>query len=391
MNSARGLHVLTITPFYPSADNEAAGCFIAEPLRALEQVNVTSTVIAVSPVYRVQKQAHASAPAEWLRYPQLPGNLGLSTAGRFLSARLLGHVKLLHEKRPFDVIHAHAALPCGHAAALLSAKLGIPFVVTVHGLDVFNSCYENSFAARGRKKVSAAVYRKAGRVICISEKVRKLIVDGMNERIHSSVVYNGTDTQLFSPASEPSAQSEQTILVVGNLILLKGHELVFRAIARLKDRYPNLQCRVIGEGPDRELLVSLTKELGIAHQVKFLGRKDRAAVAEEMRNCTIFALPSRYEALGCVYLEAMSSAKPVIACRGQGIDEIIRHKENGWLIPVDDLDALVEGFSALLDSQELRQQIGQRARKTIVKSLTLLHQAQHLADLYRGVAAQNSL
>jgi glycosyltransferase involved in cell wall biosynthesis len=386
MTSTRPLHVLTITPFYPTADSETVGCFIAEPIRALAQVGVTSRVIAAGPVHHAPKRPRSTMPADWVRYPQLPGNLGLSTAGRFLFARLLAKVKSLHSERPFDLIHAHAALPCGHAAGLLSARLGIPFVVTVHGLDVFNACYERGFAARQRKKVSAAVYRKAGGIICISEKVQSLIVDGMGEGIRTAVIYNGTDTKLFAPASTPSGQTGKTILLVGNLIRLKGHELVFQAVSRLKDRHPDLRCRVIGEGPDHEIFIKVIHQLGIQRCVDFLGRRDRAEVAEEMRNTTIFALPSRYEALGCVYLEAMSCGKPVIGCFGQGIDEIIRHKENGWLIPVDGLDALVEGLSTLLDGEELRFQLGQAARQTIMKDLTLLHQAQNLADLYRQVA-----
>lgn len=386
MTSTRPLHVLTVTPFYPTADSEAAGCFIAEPIRALEQVSVKSKVIAASPVHHAANRSRSTTPAEWVRYPQLPGNLGLSTAGRFLFARLLARVKSLHRECRFDLIHAHAALPCGQAAGLLSARLGIPFVVTVHGLDVFNACYEHGFAARQRRKVSAAVYRKAGCIICISEKVQSLIVEGMKDGIRTAVIYNGTDTNLFAPASTPSGPVGKTILLVGNLIRLKGHELVFQAVSRLKDRYPGLRCRVIGEGPDHEIFVNLIRQLGIQHSVDFLGCRDRAAVAEEMRNCTVFALPSRYEALGCVYLEAMSCGRPVIGCQGQGIDEIVRHKENGWLIPVDNLEALVEALSTLLDCEELRFQLGQAARQTIMKDFTLLHQAQNLADLYRQVA-----
>jgi hypothetical protein len=107
-------------------------------------------------------------------------------------------------------------------------------------------------------------------------------------------------------------------------------------------------------------------------------------VAEAMRTCTVFALPARFEALGCVYLEAMSCGKPVIACRGQGIDEIIRHGENGWLIPEDGLEELVEALSTLFQSPDLRAQIGAAARLTILDNLTMFHQAQHLAEIYRG-------
>lgn len=106
-----------------------------------------------------------------------------------------------------------------------------------------------------------------------------------------------------------------------------------------------------------------------------------------MRRCSVFVLPSRNEGLGCAYLEAMSCDKPVIACCGQGIDEVIEHGENGWLIPVDGLEQLVQGLAVLLGSSELRARIGIAARQTVLEKLTLSHQAEHLARIYREAIA----
>jgi glycosyltransferase involved in cell wall biosynthesis len=102
-----------------------------------------------------------------------------------------------------------------------------------------------------------------------------------------------------------------------------------------------------------------------------------------MRRCAVFALPSRNEGLGCVYLEAMSCAKPLIGCRGQGIEDVIAHGVNGWLIPADGLDELVQGLAGLLGSPEMCRRIGAAARQTILEKLTLSHQAQRLAGIYR--------
>lgn len=177
------LHVLTMTPFFPSAGDEVSGCFIAEQTRALDEFGVISSIIAVAPMYRRRKEPAPSAPADWVRYAQIPGNLGLSSAGRWLYMRLLLQAQRLHRERPIDVIHAHSALPCGQAAALLSRHLGIPFVVTVHGLDVFNSCFLGGIAARWRRKVSIDVYRAARSVICISGRVQRALRDGMGDDV----------------------------------------------------------------------------------------------------------------------------------------------------------------------------------------------------------------
>jgi glycosyltransferase involved in cell wall biosynthesis len=382
------LHVLTLTPFYPSAGDEVSGCFVAETLRQLEVCGVRSSVIAVDSIYHPRRKPNHGSPAQWIRYPQLPGNFGLSSAGRFLSMVLLPKVHCLHRLSPIHVIHAHAALPCGHAAAFLAERLGIPFLVTVHGLDVFNRCFERGMAAAWRRKASLSAYRRARKVICISDKIRRSLTDEMGTDVPSEVVYNGADTTLFAPnpGEEPIAAEAATILIVGNLLAGKGHELVLRALATLKDSHPGLQCRMIGEGADRHRFAQLAKDLGIANRVHFLGRRSRSEVADAMRECTVFALPSRYEGLGCVYLEAMACAKPVIACRGQGIDEIICHGRDGWLIPVDGVNELVQAFEILLSDANLRIRIGQAARQTILESLTLSHQVESLRRIYEDAA-----
>jgi glycosyltransferase involved in cell wall biosynthesis len=375
------LHVLTLTPFFPSDLNEVNGCFIAEPIEQFKQFGVDSSVIAVSTIYHPRKQSSPSAKADWVRYPQLPGNVGLSSAGKLLYARLLRQIRKLHSVKPIDVIHAHAALPCGHAAALLSRRLNIPFVVTVHGLDVFNTCSLGGIPAEWRREVSVDVYRAARTVICISGKVQEILKAGTPAR--SAIVYNGANPLLFSPNPDEMGASNHEILVVGNLLPSKGHELVLRALGSLRLSFPQLRCRIIGEGPERARFEALARRMGIADQVQFVGRQSRSEVAEAMRRCSVFALPSRNEGLGCVYLEAMSCGKPVVACRGQGIEELIDHGKNGWLIPVDGLEQLVQGLSVLLGSPELRAGIGAAARKTVLEKLTVSHQAQHLARIYR--------
>ena len=379
------LHVLTLTPFFPSDLNEVNGCFIAEPIELFKQFGVDSSVIAVSTIYHPRRQSSPSAKADWVRYPQLPGNFGLSSAGKLLYARLLRQIRKLHSVRPIDVIHAHVALPCGHAAALLSRRLNIPFVVTVHGLDVFNTCSLGGIPAVWRRKVSVDVYRAARTVICISGKVQEILKAGTPAC--SAIVYNGANPILFSPNPDEMEPFHPEILVVGNLLPSKGHELVLRALGRLKLSFPQLRCRIIGEGPERGRFEALARDLGIAQRVQFVGRQRRSEVAEAMRRCSVFALPSWNEGLGCVYLEAMSSGKPVVACRGQGIEELIEHGKNGWLIPVDGLEELVQGLSVLLGSPELRVGIGAAARQTVLEKLTLTHQAQHLARIYREAIA----
>jgi glycosyltransferase involved in cell wall biosynthesis len=105
-----------------------------------------------------------------------------------------------------------------------------------------------------------------------------------------------------------------------------------------------------------------------------------------MRLCSVFALPSSYEGLGCVYLEAMACAKPAIGCRGQGIEEIIEHGRTGMLVTPENEHELTDSMLTLLRDKELRQRMGRNARAIVLDRLTLNHQAQQLAEVYRRCA-----
>jgi glycosyltransferase involved in cell wall biosynthesis len=381
----RPLHVVTLAPFYPFAGDDASGCFISEPLPQLQQAGIRNTVLAVRPIYRGRVGACASAPpATWVYYLAPPSGKGLAISGAFLFAKLLPQVRRLHRRERIDLIHAHAALPCGHAAALLSRELGIPFVVSVHGLDAYATQQVKGISGRWCQRVSQMVYRSARRVICISERVREAVLRSASGPIDCTVVYNGVDPELFCPP-ETIVGNAPTVLSIGNLIPIKGHDFLLRAIAAVQT-WPELRCEIIGVGPERPRLLELAARLGIADRVFFLGRQSRKAVAQALARCTIFVLPSRYEGLGCVYLEAMSAGKPVIACSGQGIGEIIRTGENGWLVDATNPEGVRAALSRLLEDEALRARLGSAARSTVLGGLTLAHQAQRLVRVFRECA-----
>ena len=381
------LHVLTLAPFYPNDRDATSGCFISEPLDWLARTGVRNTVFAVQPLYRERLRASdAAVKAEWLRYFSLPGGFGLPTAGAFLFARVVGRVRDLHRSQRISLIHAHGPLPCGHAAMLLSAELGLSYVVSVHGLDAFSTEQVSGRAGEWCRRISQRVYRSSRRVICISERVREQVLEGTGPNCRTSVVYNGVDPEMFSPGVDPSSGGP-VVLSVGNLIPIKGHEFLIRAVAAFAPEFPALTLEIIGRGPEESRLQALARQLGIGNRVRFLGLKSRQEVAAAMRRCTVFALPSRYEGLGCVYLEAMSVGKPVIGCRGQGIAEIIQHGANGFLVGPDNERELALALAMLLRDEPRRRNLGAAARDTILDRLTLAQQAAGLARIYRESVA----
>jgi teichuronic acid biosynthesis glycosyltransferase TuaC len=383
----RELHVLTLTPFYPSERDDSAGCFVSEPLQELGKASIRNTVFAVQPFYRAPSRTwEGGIRAKWFRYFAFPRRAGLPLDGAFVFARIVSAVRRLQRIQPIHLIHAHGALPCGHAAMLLQAELGLPYVVSVHGLDAFSTNQVHGRAGDWCRRISQRVYRSSKRVICVSEHVREQVLQGTGPGCRTSVVYNGVNPEVFSPGVSES-QSDPMILSVGNLIKVKGHDALIRSLSSLANEFPNISLEIIGEGVERQYLQTLTKELGVSERVKFLGRRSRAEVAAAMRRCTVFALASRYEALGCVYLEAMSTAKAVIGCRGQGISEIIRHGTNGFLVGPDNDKELAVALGMLLREPSRRERLGAAARDSILDRLTLAQQSTHLARIYRECAA----
>ncbi len=389
MNTGPGssIHVLTLTPFYPSRNDDASGCFVSEPLAWLGKMGVRNTVFAVQSLYRGKCSANDSVvSADWLRHFALPGAFGIPIAGVFVFARIVGRVRALHGLEPIDLIHAHTPLPCGHAAMLLSQELGIPYVVSVHGFDTLSSEKVTGRALAWCRRISRRVYASSRRVICGSERVREHVLEEIGSTRRTSVVYNGVDAGIVFPGEEPSSASH-LILSGGTLPSIDGPETLLRAASSLTSEFPSLRWEFIGPGLERSRLRNLAQQLGIDPHVRFRGRQSRGQIAEAMRRCSVFALPSGYEGLGDLYLEAMSTGKPVIGYRGQGIADIIQHGSNGFLVGPDNEKELILAIAMLLRDEPFRRRLGTAARDTILGGFTLEHQAESLRRIYRESVA----
>jgi teichuronic acid biosynthesis glycosyltransferase TuaC len=191
---------------------------------------------------------------------------------------------------------------------------------------------------------------------------------------------------LFSPGAAPS--SESLLILSGRTLLsIDGLETLVRAASSLTSEFPRLRWELIGPGLERSRLRNLAQQLGVEEHVRFLGRQSRRQIAEAIRRCSVFALPSRCEGFGDLYLAAMSTGKPVIGYRGQGIAEIIQHGSNGFLVGPDNERELILAIAMLLRDEPFRRRLGTAARDTILDGLTLEHQAETLGRIYRESVA----
>ena len=141
------------------------------------------------------------------------------------------------------------------------------------------------------RRVSQRVYRASRRVICISERVREEVLQGTGQSCRTSVVYNGSGSEIVFSGTRDVHPLRLIVLSVGNLIPIKGHDVLLRAIAAIAGEFPELVLEIIGDGPERHRLESLASQLGIGDRVRFLGRQSRQQVAEAMRRCTRICAP----------------------------------------------------------------------------------------------------
>jgi glycosyltransferase involved in cell wall biosynthesis len=269
---------------------------------------------------------------------------------------------------------------------LLSRELSIPYVVTVYGNDDLSAAQVSSRKGKWCHRITHRIFAGSRRVVCISEHLREDVLEGMGRGFRTSVVYNAVDPELFSPVLEHQ-EPTITVLSAGNLRANEGHDVLIRAAGVLVKEFPSFSLEVIGDGPERSRLEELAKELGLARLVRFVGRLSRRQIADAMKRCTLFVLPSRSEESGYLHLQAMSCGKAVIACRGQGIDEIIQHGTNGFLVGPGNEKELVLAMGMLLRETERRRNLGAAARDSVLERLTVEQQAENLARIYRESVA----
>jgi glycosyltransferase involved in cell wall biosynthesis len=150
----------------------------------------------------------------------------------------------------------------------------------------------------------------------------------------------------------PAASLRFTVLYVGRLYRRKRVEVLLRAAAALRGRIPNLEVRIVGNGPCAAMLHRLSDELQLDGTVTWLGDVSRAALVAEYNRSTVFCLPSVQEGFGIVLLEAMAAGKPIVASRAAAIPEVVPH---GMLVQPDAPEALAAAIDALYQSP------GQRA------------------------------
>jgi glycosyltransferase involved in cell wall biosynthesis len=284
----------------------------------------------------------------------------------------------VHRSFPFDLVHAHNAVPAGDAVrrvrALRSARA--PLVVSVHGGDVL---YTAGRSRSGEQAVRGAL-AAARLVLANSEGIAEL------SRAHGAretrVVHLGADVP--TPARPPRRSgAPPTLVTVGHLVARKRHADVLRALAVLTPRHPTLRYAIVGDGPERAALEGLAARLEVTERVDFHGQLPHEQAVELGRGCTLFVMPSTEEAFGVAYIEAMAGGVPAIGCRGEpGPEEIAAAGDGLVLVPPGDIERLTQRIDELLSDPHRLHEIRQRARATVMASFTWERCGRQTIDAY---------
>jgi glycosyltransferase involved in cell wall biosynthesis len=197
------------------------------------------------------------------------------------------------------------------------------------------------------------VYRRAP-FLAISESTRDDLAARGIDRSRISVVRCGLTQEDYAVIVPPEARREPVIVFLGRLRRYKGAHHAIRALPRVLERVPEATLRIVGDGPYRPSLEALSRSLGVADRVQFLGAVSQRDKVIALSGAQVAVAPSPKEGWGLTVIEANACGVPVVASRSPGLIESVRDGETGLLVKHGDAAALAEGLSRLLLDRDLR-------------------------------------
>lgn len=212
-----------------------------------------------------------------------------------------------------------------------------------------------------------------------------------------STILSGIETARYTKPTAPEKLQglreelgltgrEPVLFNAGRLHEQKGQRHLFPMMKSLLRKWPEAKLLIAGEGDERSRLRMEIEQHGLTGHVQLLGA--RPDVKQLLEICTVFVMPSLGEAFGLAALEAMASAKPVIASRVGGLPEVIDHGTTGFLVPPGDADALADAVDLLFSSPELRETVGRAARRAACERFDSAGSVRRIEALYSSLVAE---
>jgi glycogen(starch) synthase len=332
----------------------------AELTRALDRRGVVQTVVTTRPPtapYFQRLGDHARVIRLGLpvrRFRQLYG-LQAAVIAPILAAQA-------------DLVHVHlgedlAILPVGATAARLHR---LPLVLTVH-TSLRHTLAVSDLRSAILKTLGGPIERwgehSTEAVLAITPRLFRLLVSEGVEKDRVHLIPPGVNPSLFDgPFEDPFVGvGKPRVLFVGRLAPQKGVRTLVAAAGLLEDE--SAQVILVGDGPERSALEREAERLGAGDRLHFVGFVAHDRLPPALAHADLLALPSLYEELGTVLLEAMQAGLPVVASKTGGIPDVIEDGVNGMLVPPGDPEALARAIDRLLADRDLARRLSEGTRQ----------------------------
>ena len=264
----------------------------------------------------------------------------------------------------YDKCLVFFGIPSGPIALHLKKKYGLPYVVRFGGGDIPGAQKRFKYIYKVISPILRKIWGEADALIANSVGLKKR-AQRFENRYEIQVIENGVDDQFFCPSDIKKEDSTLKILFVSRLIEGKGLQFIIPNIRDINDEVvkkgkKGIKLLIVGDGPYRQTLETLTKENGADCIVSFEGRKNKDEVGEYYRSADLFILPSLSEGMPNVVLEAMASGLPIVMTPCEGSKELI--DGNGI---ISKHDGFGEALIKMCTSDDQRTRMGQNSRKLV--------------------------
>jgi colanic acid/amylovoran biosynthesis glycosyltransferase len=316
----------------------------------------------------------------------------LRTARLKLFGATSSDITRLRALRP-ALVHAHFGTNAANAMPV-ARSLGIPLVVTFHGYDatVRDDVFRRQSVAlnlyvRRRSKLA----RAAARVLCVSEFIRRQVLEKGFSPDRTMVHYTGIDLRKFVP--DPTLKRKPIVLFAGRLVEVKGCEYLIRAMETVQSKVKDVEMVVIGDGPLREQLERQARSS--LRLFRFIGGCSPAVVRDWMSKASVFSTPSivaeagNTEGFGMVFAEAQAMGLPIASFATGGIPEAVEHGVTGLLAPERDTNALANNIVTLLTDASVWRQFSAAGQERVKKLFDLEKQTAKLEQIYHEVLQEH--
>ncbi len=291
-----------------------------------------------------------------------------------------------------DIIHAHSTIWAGYAASIIREQYGVPFIITEHRSRFVNhpkakSIFLKSFYAPKIKKA----LQLSQRIILVSSALKNSLSSFYPPSASKMItIPNMTDTCFFTLPIKERNQHPFTFFSLGVLEYVKGMNLLIKAFKKFNDHVQSNSFLIIGgKGSMYNTLLNQVKKENLENNVFFTGSLNKYEVNKHMHQSNVFVLPSRFEAFGVVFIEALSTGLPVIGTKSGGPEYII-HSSNGILAENEDVDSLQNAMEKVYHSYEKYDPVN--IRKEAINHYDKRSVANQIIKIYKeSLSDKNSI